>query len=72
MKHLTIDEIIAFVTMDALTDENIQFAAKVNGHIIACEKCREKVTAFQAVGEKLIGIEGMDGLKMQALADLDR
>lgn len=55
MKHLTIDEIIDFVTIDSLSKENLELAAAVNGHILVCDHCREKVKAFQAVSDSLAG-----------------
>lgn len=55
MKHLTTDEIINFVTIDNISKENLELAAAVNGHILLCDKCREKVKAFQAVSDLLTG-----------------
>ncbi len=49
MKHLSVDEIIAFVSLTELTDEAIQFSAYVNGHIRQCERCLELVRAFQMI-----------------------
>ncbi|MBQ3044736.1 MAG: hypothetical protein IJO03_10870 [Clostridia bacterium] len=56
MKHLTIDEIINFVTIDSISKENLELAAAVNGHILVCDKCREKVKAFQTVSDSLTGM----------------
>ena len=58
MKHLTTDEIINFVTIDSISKENLELAAVVNGHILVCEDCREKVKAFQAVCDSLAGTLG--------------
>lgn len=55
MKHLTIDEIINFVTFDTISEENLKLAAMVNNHIMVCERCREKVKAYQAVSDTLVG-----------------
>ena len=53
--HLTTDEIINFVTMDSLIQENILLAARVNSHIMECEVCRKKVVAYQVVNDGLMG-----------------
>lgn len=55
MKHLTTDEIISFVTIDNISNETLEFAASVNHHILLCDECREKVTAFQTVYDGLLG-----------------
>ena len=53
MTHLTVEEIIEFVSFDALNKENLTLAAKVNGHIRSCKSCFEKVASFQTVYNKL-------------------
>ena len=53
MTHLTVDEIIEFVSFDVLNKENLALAAKVNGHIRSCKSCFEKVSSFQTVDNKL-------------------
>ena len=52
MTHLTVEEIIDFVSFEKLTEENIALAKKVNEHICSCEVCFEKVSAFQMVYEE--------------------
>ena len=49
MEHLTIDEILDFVSLTELNDESIKLAATVNGHIRECEKCLKLVDAFQLI-----------------------
>lgn len=53
MTHLTVEEIIDFVSFDELTDEKIALAKKVNEHIRSCRTCFEKVSAFQLVYDEL-------------------
>ncbi len=53
--HLTTDEILNFITMESLTQENVTLAAQVNSHIMQCDECRKKVEAFQALNDKLSG-----------------
>ena len=52
MTHLTVEEIIDFVSFDKLTEENIALSKKVNEHICSCKACFDKVTAFQSVYEE--------------------
>ena len=47
MNHLTVDEIIAFVSITELNEETMTLLTSVNGHIRTCEKCRKLVNAFQ-------------------------
>lgn len=49
MKHLTVDEIIEFVSLTELNGEAINLSASVNGHIRECEKCLKLVRAFQMI-----------------------
>lgn len=47
MNHLTVDEIIAFVSITEINPETMALLTSVNGHIRTCEKCRKLVNAFQ-------------------------
>lgn len=49
MKHLTVDEIINFVSLTELNDEALVLCAYVNEHIRKCKRCREIVRAFQMI-----------------------
>lgn len=53
MKHLTIEEMISFVSISKLNDTSLNLASKVNTHIIKCTECRNKVRAFQDVFDGL-------------------
>ena len=66
MDHLTIDEIIDFVTSENITD-SLALASRVNGHILRCQKCFNKVRAFQNVYDGLIEAGATDNIK-QALS----
>ncbi len=66
MKHLTIDEIIDFVTSENITD-SLALASRVNGHILRCQTCFNKVRAFQNVYDGLIEACATDNIK-QALS----
>ena len=49
MKHLTVDEILDFVSLTELNNESIELSAAVNGHIRKCEKCLKLLRAFQMI-----------------------
>ena len=49
MKHLTVDEIVDFVTLEKIDNKSLENAAKVNTHIRQCSGCLRKVRAFQMV-----------------------
>ena len=51
MNHLTTEEIISFVTMRELDEEQKETARKVNLHMLSCSSCTEKVEAFRVVYE---------------------
>ncbi len=53
MKHLTLEEMTAFISFQSLDGDSIKLAAKVNGHICRCKECRDKLRAFQTVSEGL-------------------
>ena len=54
MKHLTVDEMIDFVSFNKLDSESLALASKVNAHIFKCEICRKKVEAFQIIYDELV------------------
>lgn len=49
MNHLTLDEIIDFVSLTEINEESIQLMGKVNAHIAQCRECRELVRSYQMV-----------------------
>ena len=70
MKHLTVDEIVQFVSMTELTAESVNFSVAVNGHIRKCAKCLELVKSFQMVYDELSRLSmGFDDLKCQPVID---
>lgn len=56
MEHLTVDEIIDFVSLNTVDEESMKLISKVNGHIIECAECRKKVRAFQDVYDEFVSI----------------
>ena len=55
MKHLTVDEMIDFVSFNKLDSESLALASKVNAHIFECRACRKKVESFQVVYDEFVG-----------------
>ena len=49
MNHLTVDDIINFVSLSEMNKEAVELSAAVNGHIRKCAKCLELVRAFQMI-----------------------
>ncbi len=49
MKHLTVDEMLKFVSLTEFNSEAIELSAYVNGHIRECDRCLKLVGAFQLI-----------------------
>jgi len=56
MKHLSVDEIIKFVSSNGLGDEEKINIRRVNEHIRSCSKCLEKVQAFQLIYDEFTSL----------------
>ena len=56
MKHLSVDEMINFVSFDKLDGEALAAASKASAHILKCGACRKKITAYQTVYDELVRI----------------
>ena len=63
MTHLTVEEIIEFVSIDKLSEETIALSTKVNEHIRSCPTCLEKVSSFQMVYDELCRIGSVSDVK---------
>lgn len=71
MTHLTVEEIIDFVSFKELTEENIALAKKVNEHICSCKDCFQKVSAFQTVYEEFQRIGTISDTKQSIYQIID-
>ena len=49
MNHLTVDQVIEFVSIEELNEETIGLAVSVNAHICRCGKCLKMVRAFREI-----------------------
>lgn len=56
MDHLTVDEIINFVSFDNPDAGAVANAVRVNTHIRSCAECMRKVRAYQAVYDEFLRI----------------
>ncbi len=54
MKHLTIEEMIDFVSFHDMKPETLALASRVAAHVLVCESCREKVEAFQKIYDEFV------------------
>lgn len=67
MDHLTLDEIIDFVSLTEINEESMQLLGKVNAHIARCGACREQVRAFQQVYDAVIRTGVRDDVGVKAV-----
>lgn len=58
MDHLTLDDIIEFVSLTEINDESMQLISAVNTHIAECGECRALVRSFQTVYDELARGDG--------------
>ena len=63
MKHLTVDEMIRFVSLTELNAEAKMLSAAVNGHIRRCGKCLKYVQAFQTIHDEFVQLNGSGDFK---------
>ena len=52
MEHLSMEQIIEFVTAEELNEEFLRLASKVNGHIQQCAECFDAVDALQRLHDE--------------------
>lgn len=57
MKHLTVDEIIDFISLTELNRDSIKLCATVNAHLCECDKCLELTKAFKAIHDEFVKLE---------------
>ena len=46
-EHLTDQEIIAFVEADTPDPQTLELLGRVTAHIVRCDPCRQRVSAYQ-------------------------
>ena len=70
MEHLSIDEIIQYVTVTKGNRETLELMSKVNGHIRGCSVCKEKVNAYEMVNDEIKKEIDENGLDLNRIDDL--
>ncbi|MBQ8697225.1 MAG: hypothetical protein IJ519_05840 [Clostridia bacterium] len=76
MTHLTIDDVINYVSVKKADKTSLELISRVTAHITRCDRCLRRVDAFLTVGEELTrmsdGAHGeLDGsLTEEAIADM--
>lgn len=63
MKHLSVDEMIDFVSLTDLSENALMLSAAVTGHIRQCEKCLKRVQAFQLIHDEFIRMKASGDFK---------
>lgn len=65
MKHLSMDEMINYVSLNDFTSENLEFIAEKNIHLAECKECSDRVMALQVVYDELatLGINELSLIK---------
>lgn len=71
MTHLTVEEIIEFVSFDKLLEGTVALSAKVNEHIRSCPACLQKVSSFQMVYDELSRIKNVADVKQNIYRLID-
>ncbi len=70
LKHLSIEEIIKYVTANKVDKETLDLLSKVNGHIRNCPSCKEKVVAYETVNDEFKKETVENGLELNHIDDL--
>lgn len=59
MNHLTLDDIIEFISLTDINEETMQLISAVNTHLAVCEECRALARSFQTVYDEMLRTDGM-------------
>ncbi len=66
MKHVTVDEMIAFVSMDTMDEASLELASKVTTHIRSCTRCKGTLRAFQLICDEMTAMGNRSGFPAAA------
>lgn len=69
MEHLTIGEIVEFVTLKKLDENAIALAKKVNGHIRNCDNCLELLRGVRTLHEEITSMKENESLDLNSLLE---
>lgn len=70
MEHLSIEEIIKYVTVTTVDKETLELLSKVNGHIRNCSSCKEKIDSYESINDELKKIANEYGFDLNHISDL--
>lgn len=70
MKHLTIDQIIDFVSICRLDAASLELSCLVNEHIRECDECLGLVNAYQDVYDEFKRLQNVGNFKSFAYSIL--
>lgn len=70
MEHLSVEEIIKYVTVNNVDKETLDLLSKVNGHIRNCSSCKEKVDSYESINDELKKVTNENGFDLNHLSDL--
>ena len=70
MKHLTVDEMIDFVSIKKIDASSLALASRVNTHIRECDRCLSRVRALVDIYDELErrGLDNNASLLLEALS----
>ena len=69
MNHLSVDDIIKFVSMTELNDEALALSACVTAHIRECDECLELVRSFQLIYDEFTRLKSEKTFKKYLIED---
>lgn len=72
MTHLSIEEIIKYVTATKVDNETLDLLSKVNVHIRTCPSCREKLESYERVNDEFKKTGLQDGFNLNQSDDLNK
>ena len=70
LEHLSLEEILKYVTANKLDSETLDLFSKVNGHIRKCSSYKEKINSFETINEELKKIVLTNDFDLNQLDDL--
>lgn len=70
MEHLTIEEIIKYVTASRVDGETLKLLSKANGHIRNCTLCKEKIDSYETINDELKKEVPENGFDLNHVDDL--
>lgn len=70
LEHLSIEEIIKYITLNKVDRESLDLLSKVNGHIRNCPSCKEKVISYETLNDEIRKKILENGFELNHIDDL--